>query len=439
MICGIVKTKPAKQYPVFKIVLRFIAIAAIVLLRNPIEGQIGSIEMNLWLAQIAGIAIMRLRYNKSNDIKIFTFFYTIIITIFVTFIYTACEFYDLILNWYDLNSLTQNSCLSLTHLAGLVKILNALYKLKDIEKLLDKLKFGLKTYTISNEQQQKFHDGEFETKLLLIIYTAIVATTGLLGMIILFLNPFKMAGKTFPYRAIIPSWVPLPLQLLYMSLSVFIFAMQIVAIDYLNINLINQLRCQLNILNLTFDKLCIEVEQQNCYSSSSSSNSSSSSSLMIDAKPLKSLNAAIEHHCLLKAVCQDIEGIFSATILLQFFTSLIIFAMTGFQATVQSSASNEAVLIYFYCGCIFCELFLYCFFGNAVTEQSKTLPMRGFNSSWYLYDRRYRKSLLVFLTNAQQPFVFTAGGFMDLSLPSFAGILSKSYSYIALLRQLYGR
>ncbi|KAL9904816.1 odorant receptor 13a-like [Glossina fuscipes fuscipes] len=395
---------------------------------DPRKGQIGSIELNLWLAQIAGVSVMRLRQN-SSDINIFIFIYTVIITILVTFVYTACEIYDLALNWYDLNILTQNSCISLTHLAGLAKIINALYKLKDIQKVLDKLKYGLKTYTTSKEQRQTFLDGELENKLLLTIYVAIVATTGLLGMFVLFLNPVKMAGKTFPYRAVVPAWVPFPLQLLYMSLSVLIFAMQIVAIDYLNINLLNQLRYQLNILSLAFDKLSSEKEQEKCRANDSP----------IFGKHLRSLNTIIEHHCLLKEVCQDIESIFSVSILLQFFTSLIIFAMTGFQATVQSDASNEAILIYFYCGCISCELFLYCCFGNAVTEQSKTLPIRSFNSSWYDYDGRYRKSLLVFLTNAQQPFVFTAGSFMNLSLPSFLGIISKSYSYIALLRQLYGR
>uniref|UniRef100_A0A1A9Z2T3 Odorant receptor n=1 Tax=Glossina pallidipes TaxID=7398 RepID=A0A1A9Z2T3_GLOPL len=395
---------------------------------DPRKGQIGSIELNLWLAQMSGVSVMRLRQN-SSDIKIFIFLYTALITILVTFVYTACEFYDLALNWYDLNILTQNSCISLTHLAGLAKIINALYKLKDIQKVLEKLKYGLRTYAISKEQRQTFLDGELENKLLLTVYVAIVATTGLLGMFVLFLNPVKMAGKTFPYRAVVPSWVPFPLQLLYMSLSVLVFAMQIVAIDYLNINLLNQLRYQLNILNLAFDKLSFEEEQEKSRASDSP----------IFGKHSRRLNAIIEHHCLLKEVCQDIESIFSVSILLQFFTSLIIFAMTGFQATVQSDASNEAILIYFYCGCICCELFLYCCFGNAVTEQSKTLPIRSFNSSWYDYDGRYRKSLLVFLTNAQQPFVFTAGSFMDLSLPSFLGILSKSYSYIALLRQLYGR
>lgn len=50
-------------------------------------------------------------------------------------------------------------------------------------------------------------------------------------------------------------------------------------------------------------------------------------------------------------------------------TSVIIFAMTGFQATVRTGGSSAAVLIYAYCGCIFCELFVYCWFGNEVSEQ----------------------------------------------------------------------
>lgn len=47
--------------------------------------------------------------------------------------------------------------------------------------------------------------------------------------------------------------------------------------------------------------------------------------------------------------------------------------------------------------------------------------------------------MLIFMSNTQKPFLFTAGGFIGLSLPSFAGILSKSYTYIAVLRQVYGR
>lgn len=66
---------------------------------------------------------------------------------------------------------------------------------------------------------------------------------------------------------------------------------------------------------------------------------------------------------------QQTEEIFCYPVLLQFFTSLMIFAMTGFQATVKSGSNDLDVLIYFYCGCIFCQLFVYCWFGNEVFEQ----------------------------------------------------------------------
>lgn len=69
------------------------------------------------------------------------------------------------------------------------------------------------------------------------------------------------------------------------------------------------------------------------------------------------------------SIRQETEDIFRQPVLLQFFTSLMIFAMTGFQATVRAGGSGGAVLIYFYCGCIFCQLFVYCWFGNEVFEQ----------------------------------------------------------------------
>lgn len=61
--------------------------------------------------------------------------------------------------------------------------------------------------------------------------------------------------------------------------------------------------------------------------------------------------------------------IFRLSILLQFFTSLVISAVTGFQATINSSNSNSEMIIYFYCFCIFTQLFGYCWFGNEVNEQ----------------------------------------------------------------------
>lgn len=68
-------------------------------------------------------------------------------------------------------------------------------------------------------------------------------------------DPTGVAGEIFPYRVKLPHWMPFGLQLAYMGFSVLVFALQIVAIDYLNVTMINQIRFQLKILNLAFEEL----------------------------------------------------------------------------------------------------------------------------------------------------------------------------------------
>ncbi|XP_037929254.1 uncharacterized protein LOC119663721, partial [Teleopsis dalmanni] len=124
---------------------------------DPAKGYIGSIDLNIWLAQIAGIPLLGLKH-ESLGLKIILLCYGTLMTIFVTFLYTGFEIYDLILCWRSLDSLTQNTCLSLTHLAGVTK-------------------------------RKAFYRGEFENKLPFAIYATLVSFTGFLGMIMLFYDP----------------------------------------------------------------------------------------------------------------------------------------------------------------------------------------------------------------------------------------------------------
>ena len=75
-----------------------------------------------------------------------------------------------------------------------------------------------------------------------------------------------------------------------MAVSVIILALQIVSVDYLNVNIINQIRFQLIILNLSFDELIVNV----------TSNQGNKRLTINVSEPLKRLNSIIEHHCLLR-------------------------------------------------------------------------------------------------------------------------------------------
>ncbi|XP_030375648.1 odorant receptor 4-like [Scaptodrosophila lebanonensis] len=392
---------------------------------EPATGRLGSVDFNLWLAQIVGVPLNGMR-GEARWVQIVALIYGLPVLLFVAIIYCGCELYDLLLNLHSLNIFTQNICLSLTRLAGLFKISNTFYCYADIKYIIEQFREMTKRYVQSTKQKRAFDRGEFANKVPLMIYSILVSFTGFLGMWMLIRNPIDVAGKVFPFRVYMPLWLPNGIKLAYMSFSVIISALQIVAIDYLNITLMNQICLQLQILNLTFDELLPldinPLDEKSC-----------------EPDPNMTLRAAIKHHCELRALGLHIEMVYRTPVLIQFVASLVIFGVTGFQAIVTPAGSNGAVLIYFYCGCIFCELFLYCWFGNEVHEQSKTLASSAFSAPWYRFDRTYQKSLLIFITNAQKPFLFTAGSFMGLSLPSFAGILSKSYSFIAVLRQVYSK
>lgn len=93
--------------------------------------------------------------------------------------------------------------------------------------------------------------------------------------------------------------MPLQLQLLYMGLSVIIFAIQIIAVDYLNVTIINQIRFQLNVLNLAFDELIIETGP-NAAATTCIGSRQRGSLMLYKRDPVERMNSIVEHHSLLR-------------------------------------------------------------------------------------------------------------------------------------------
>lgn len=118
------------------------------------------------------------------------------------------------------------------------------------------------------------------------------------------IDPDGVAGVIFPYRVELPSFIPKQWQVLYMGSGVLLLAIQIVAVDYLNVTLINQIRFQLNVLNLSFQELCLEAKHLKETLSKGMLYMDIDSMQMLkghgQALPNKKLNTIIKHHCLLK-------------------------------------------------------------------------------------------------------------------------------------------
>ncbi|XP_023310521.1 uncharacterized protein LOC111691632 [Anoplophora glabripennis] len=85
---------------------------------------------------------------------------------------------------------------------------------------------------------------------------------------------------------------------------------------------------------------------------------------------------------------------------------------------------------------VWADLYIYCWYGNEVTEKSKKIPYAAFESNWVPASKGYKKDLLFFICRTQKPIKLYAVNFFELSLSTFIGILRMAYSYYMLLSQL---
>ncbi|XP_034110853.1 odorant receptor 94b-like [Drosophila albomicans] len=385
---------------------------------NAAEGKLGSIELNLRLAHLVGLPLLGLK----NETRIERILVTLngAIILFGLYWYVIFEIYDLSLNFQDLDKITQNLVMTLTHSAYLLKTINIWYHYGSLKDIMRRLKVITRACVLSAKQVETFHKAEMEGKLVLLMYFQLVLVPGTMGLVSILTFPGDFEGSRFPYSAKLPNFLSPFAQHLYKGLSVAILALAISQIDCLTVLIMNQICMHLKVLNLAFDELYVPSDQK----------------LSVD--PYNWLLSIVKYHCELIELRQKVELIFKMPVLLQFVSSLVIVAMTAFQVIVGDGSKSSILMDLLLC-CVLCQLFVYCWFGNEVYEQSKTLSTSGFGCSWHDFDGKCKKLLLIFMINADRPFLFTAGGFMGLTLPSFTYIMGKSYSIVAVLRQMYSR
>lgn len=176
-------------------------------------------------------------------------------------------------------------------------------------------------------------------------FFTLVSSTAVIGASAIFVDESAI-GSSFPFHVYVPHVLPHYLELFSFAIAVAWNALIIVVHDSLYISLMNHVCCQVQVLRISLEQI-----QSDKYGDS----------------PLNEIQICIKHHQLIIALRNRIEAVFSEMLLLQFVTSLLIFGMTGFQATVNGSSSQ--ITIYAYCLCILFELFVYCWFSNQAKAQ----------------------------------------------------------------------
>nr|QXE93227.1 odorant receptor 1 [Eucryptorrhynchus brandti] len=133
-----------------------------------------------------------------------------------------------------------------------------------------------------------------------------------------------------------------------------------------------------------------------------------------------------------------IENTFSYGILVQFTCSAIVICLTGFQLTLMTNfLSAHFILMATYFWSMTNQLTLYCWNGHLLMEKSDQITQACYHVNWYEMRVNDQKLLITIMERAKQPVAVKAIGVFCLNLATLMSILRSSYSYFAVLHQIF--
>lgn len=247
----------------------------------------------------------------------------------------------------DLYNLTQNCCLTFTHIGGVFKIFNMLLRKSKLLRIVELLQNMSEKYAVTRNQISEIKKTEKLVKTITAMFTSLVFGTAILGCVTIFLSSFDYEERTFPFRVYLPKFISKIFIIPFYWYGVTWSAMLIVTHDCLFMGLMNYICAHLRILELSMIPLADENIE----------------------KPTQKLISCIEHHQMIITFSSEVEHFFTNVIFCQFITSMIITGLTAFQITIADGLDGAQLTIIAYLGCISSELFIYCWFANQVIEQ----------------------------------------------------------------------
>lgn len=91
------------------------------------------------------------------------------------------------------------------------------------------------------------------------------------------------------------------------------------------------------------------------------------------------------------------------------------------------------MLIVFYVGSIFTQLFLPCYYGNEIQLNNSLILQEMFASDWPKESRGFKKNLIVFCENLNKPIKMKVGKRFQLNLSTFTTVSIVAFQKILIL------
>nr|ARO70233.1 Odorant Receptor 21 [Dendrolimus punctatus] len=348
-------------------------------------------------------------------------FYTMFWFMLIVGIITIAQTGDLIQIWGNVPLMVETSYLLFTYFVFIFKIINLFIKR---EEIFDIVRDGDEELNAEDSEEGK----------------AIIERSN--RDMIRKMRPFIVyAGSAFTWAAteertlFYRAWYPVDvtkspayeIAYVHQSLAVALVAITTCSLDTMVLSLVAVCRCRIKLLQLKLTNLFHDMEIDGKRLLSDDNNRKVAERLR---------TCIIKHQAILESGFQ-IRKCFAYSILAQFSVSTVILCLAAYQlGEVEVSKKLRLALKMAYLLCMVVQVFMYCYQGNCISEESVEVADTIYEMPWYVCSLPIRKSLLVMMIRSRRPIELTAGGFVTLSLECFMSIIKVSYSFFTVLRQV---
>ncbi|XP_047370082.1 odorant receptor 85c-like [Vespa velutina] len=145
----------------------------------------------------------------------------------------------------------------------------------------------------------------------------------------------------------------------------------------------------------------------------------------------------LRHYKLIRQA-KTLEDNFNVIILQQLMGSTFQLCASGYN-TILNSVNKEGLTLFifcFYATSTLCTLFVYCYIGECLIQESLSLSNAFYRYEWYNVSPVNLKMVQICMLRMKTPQQLTSGKFFVLSLASFTDILKTTMGYLSLLRTL---
>ncbi|EDV95283.1 putative odorant receptor 92a [Drosophila grimshawi] len=154
-----------------------------------------------------------------------------------------------------------------------------------------------------------------------------------------------------------------------------------------------------------------------------------------DEENLKFAQNFVVYHSRTLDICEDVNKIFSLTILWNFIAASLVICFAGFQIT--ASNVEDIVLYFIFFSASLVQVFVVCFYGDEMISSSSRIGESAFNHNWLGCDSRYKQIMRYIMLRSHKPASIRPPTFPPISFNTFMKVISMSYQFFALLRTTY--